>query len=102
MDDTAISVPLVEHDDGIPINSILIRPANIIDNSAAVSFQKNPINISSINVNSSSTATSFNCNTNSQQLQQQQQQQPTHNNQLPLQPVHFVGNNLKNGALNHG
>ncbi|KAI8118023.1 hypothetical protein CVS40_10208 [Lucilia cuprina] len=82
----------------------IIKPVNMIDNSTAVSFQKNPIITTT-----SSTPTNVNSNTQHltntshlQQQQQQQQQPQQQHNQLPLQPVNFVGNNLKNGTLSYG
>lgn len=93
----------------------IIKPVNMIDNSTAVSFQKNPIitttSSTPTNVNSNTQQHLTNTSTTQQQQQQsqtqqhqqsQQQQQQQQHNQLPLQPVNFVGNNLKNGSLSYG
>lgn len=89
----------------------IIKPVNMIDNSTAVSFQKNPIitttSSTPTNVNSNTQQNLTNTSSASQQQQQQQsltsqQQQQQQHNQLPLQPVNFVGNNLKNGSLSYG
>ncbi|XP_005176222.1 ATP-binding cassette sub-family G member 1 isoform X2 [Musca domestica] len=116
MDDSTISMPLVAKEDCM---KALIKPTN--DNSTSVvSFQKNPIitttNSTPTNVNSNANianATAATVATNAantaanvqQHLHQQQQHlllSSQHNNQLPLQPTNFVGNNLKNGSLSYG
>ncbi|XP_065358779.1 ATP-binding cassette sub-family G member 1 isoform X2 [Calliphora vicina] len=102
--DDAMNMSLVPREECM---NAIIKPVNMIDNSTAVSFQKNPIITTT-----SSTPTNVNSNTQhltntshlqQQHLQQQQQQpQQQQHNQLPLQPVNFVGNNLKNGILSYG
>ncbi|TMW53492.1 hypothetical protein DOY81_001428 [Sarcophaga bullata] len=81
----------------------IIKPVKMIDNTTAVSFQKNPIitttSATPTNVNSNTQHSTT--NTLQQQHHHMQQQQPQHN-QLPLQPVNFVGNNLRNGTLGYG
>ena len=86
----------------------IIKPVKMIDNTTAVSFQKNPIitttSATPTNVNSNTQHSTTNTSHQQQHLHQQhhlQQQQPQHN-QLPLQPVNFVGNNLRNGTLGYG
>ncbi|XP_061401431.1 ABC transporter G family member 1-like [Musca vetustissima] len=104
MDDSTISMPLVAKEDCM---KALIKPTN--DNTTVVSFQKNPIitttNSTPTNVNSNAniaTAAAAAAAANVQQYHHNQQQQQQHNNQLPLQPTNFVGNNLKNGSLSYG
>lgn len=97
MDDTTISMPLVAKEDCM---NALIKPVNMIDNSTAVSFQKNPIIMTT-----NSTPTNVNSNANTQQqynttamatnlLQQhqptieQEQQQQYHNLNQQQQPQH--------------
>lgn len=117
MEDSTISMPLVAKGDSM---NAIIKSSNVIDNSTAVGFQKNPIilttnstptNVNSIaNTQQQSTAATESTTTaatallsvqHHQLLQQHNHNQQQHN-QLPLQPSNFVGNNLKNGTLSYG
>ncbi|XP_075152458.1 ATP-binding cassette sub-family G member 4-like isoform X2 [Haematobia irritans] len=119
MDSSTISMPLVEKEECM---NALIKPAsNAIDKATTVSFKKKPIitttNSTPTNVNSNANTlatmappTEISATAAIQQMQQQEQQQQqyhNHNQQLPhnqlsLQPVNFVGNNLKNGTVSYG
>lgn len=99
MDDAAINVPLVCRDDTV---EAIVRPAQANDAAGgglalslqSVSFQKMQNSVAAA-INPTSVNLNVNCSMQQQQLGQQQQQLSL------LQQTNFVGNNLKNGALNH-